>query len=135
MLCKFYIGASGDSWDTTKLNPLVSEKTMKQSKDPFEAALEEQEESPPDSPIASTGMETKEPDGLDIVMGLDDDETGAGTSNFGDAKASTSTAVKSAAVASGKNKDEDEDEEEENVDVELGKFSSSGDPSKMAKMQ
>ncbi|XP_044508842.1 transcription initiation factor TFIID subunit 11 [Mangifera indica] len=100
---------------------------MKQSKDPFEAALEEQEESPPDSPIG--------PDELDgqtqsapAPGGLDDDFE----SLSAPMPVSGGTNINAAVT---KNKDDDEEEEEENVDVELAKFPSSADPSKMAKMQ
>ncbi|KAK9158201.1 hypothetical protein Scep_004775 [Stephania cephalantha] len=110
---------------------------MKQSsKDPFEAAFEEQQEqdeqydSPSDSPIAA--------DEGPVNPLTTADEEGTTTdqpSNLNrNPSASTSTAVPTN-VAAGKGKEEDEEEEEENMDVELSKLSSNSDPDKMAKMQ
>ncbi|XP_017984021.1 PREDICTED: transcription initiation factor TFIID subunit 11 isoform X2 [Theobroma cacao] len=117
---------------------------MKQSKDPFEAALEEQEESPPDSPIGQDELDSQTPTGHHTLVDDDDyDEIGANTNNPSHPSSnstpmlltpSVNASVASAAAAS-KNKEYDDDEEEENVDVELGKFPSSADPAKMAKMQ
>ena len=123
---------------------------MKQSKDPFEAAFEEQEDSPPESP-ADASFDTQNPNSSDAAAHhpqpqpphdhLHDDDnpkkaapqftptSGAGPITTTGAGAGTGTGT------STKNKDEDDEEEEENMDVELGKFPSSGDPDKMAKMQ
>lgn len=99
---------------------------MKQSKDPFEAALEEQEESPPQSPVGPEELESNQ--SHVNTVGLEDElETASNVS------ASTGVNVNAAVVT--KNKEDDDEEEEENVDVELAKFPSSADPSKMAKMQ
>lgn len=109
---------------------------MKQSKDPFEAAFEEQEESPPDSPLAADDSEFQTPaasgaihqqevDGTDSSSHLHVASTSAGQSDV-------------AGTSRGNNraKEEDEDDEEDNMDVELGKLSTStGDPDKLAKMQ
>ncbi|XWS71101.1 hypothetical protein CRYUN_Cryun03dG0108900 [Craigia yunnanensis] len=123
---------------------------MKQSKDPFEAALEEQEESPPDSPIGQDELNSQTPietlsqnaGGHNILVDDDDYDTGTNINNPSHPSPSstpmffsTSVNVVAAAAATTKNKEDDDDEEEENVDVELGKFPSSADPSKMAKMQ
>ncbi|KAJ4828537.1 hypothetical protein Tsubulata_002876, partial [Turnera subulata] len=129
---------------------------MKQSKDPFEAAYEEQEESPPESPtpqddldpqIASTAPPSSDGAGAvgvgggsgggasssQDVVGLanqDDDE------NFVRGSAPSSTPMASARNMGPKNnKDDDDEEEEDNMEVELSKFPSSADPVKMAKMQ
>ncbi|XVF47515.1 hypothetical protein PTKIN_Ptkin03bG0115000 [Pterospermum kingtungense] len=126
---------------------------MKQSKDPFEAALEEQEESAPDSPIGQDELNSQTPietqnqttSGHNIVVDDDDyDEIGTNINNPSH-PSSTSTPmplstsvnanVGAAAAVTTKNKEYDDDEEEENVDVELSKFPSSADPAKMAKMQ
>ena len=114
---------------------------MKQSKDPFEVAFEEQEDSPPESPA-----EAFEPQNATSVVaqgtiaGQEDDG-----SNINGRKSATqftaATKFPSAGTSGGhtsnapRNKDDDDEEEEENMDVELGKFPSSGDPDKMAKMQ
>lgn len=100
---------------------------MKQSKDPFEAALEEQEESLPDSPIGPDELEGQT-QSAPAPGGLDDDFE----SLSAPMPVSGGTNINAAVT---KNKDDDEEEEEENVDVELAKFPSSADPSKMAKMQ
>ncbi|KAL3520466.1 hypothetical protein ACH5RR_018615 [Cinchona calisaya] len=106
---------------------------MKQSKDPFEVAFEEQEESLPESPIAydENENETQIPA---AVSGQGDD---VGTSVH---PANPSTATGAAVSIGntgpiGKSKEEDEEEEEENMEIELGKYPTSGDPDKMAKMQ
>lgn len=110
---------------------------MKQSKDPFEAALEEQDDSPPDSPIAADDSEVQPSAGQDAVAGGgDDDEIDAGVNNPSDPSTSAPKSVPAATnAAARKHKDEYEEEEEENVEVELGKFPTSSDPTKMAKMQ
>ncbi|KAG0448371.1 hypothetical protein HPP92_027866 [Vanilla planifolia] len=92
-------------------------------KDPFEAALEEQE-SPPESP---PHLEEEAP-----VVEVEEEEAG---NEFQPSVAAASAAANVSVAVGGKGKDEEEDEEEENMDVELGKFSSAGDPDKMAKMQ
>ncbi|KAF8115043.1 hypothetical protein N665_0030s0086 [Sinapis alba] len=89
---------------------------MKHSKDPFEAAIEgEQEESPPDSPLSGSGR-------------------GGGANDDGlvevDKKSKTSSFV-----AEGKSKDEDDEEEEENMEAELTKYPTTANPAKMATMQ
>lgn len=106
---------------------------MKQSKDPFEAALEEEEESPAGSPVAGEELQAQTPAGQDITSGQEDDDVGSAMNNSSDPSASTRFSVSTARV--GKTKDEDDEEEEENMDVEFGKFPSSADPTKMAKMQ
>ncbi|KAL5775872.1 hypothetical protein ACOSP7_013429 [Xanthoceras sorbifolium] len=104
------------------------EKRMKQSKDPFEAALEEQEESPPESPIGQEELEGTQ--SHTAGGGLEDEFE---TSN---AAAVPGGSNVKANVAVAKNKEDDEEEEEENMDVDLAsKLPSSADPSKMEKMQ
>ncbi|ERN20538.1 hypothetical protein AMTRI_Chr01g112160 [Amborella trichopoda] len=82
---------------------------MKQSQDPFEAAIEESE-TPPDSPTPAGE-----------VAGNSDDD-------------GVSRQVPANVPPTGKTREDEEEEEEENMDVELGKLQS-GDPDKMAKMQ
>ncbi|XAR52856.1 hypothetical protein NMG60_11021169 [Bertholletia excelsa] len=120
---------------------------MKQSKDPFEVAFEEQEEeeSPPDSPIATDGIETKTGNQTQSESGPmqlpanasanEDDEDIIENANIRPVNTKPSKSRAAAASVTGKNKEEEEEEEEENMDVELGKFPSSSDPDKMAKMQ
>ncbi|KAF2304610.1 hypothetical protein GH714_035215 [Hevea brasiliensis] len=107
---------------------------MKQSKDPFEAAYEEQEETPPDSPVGPDELDTQAPAASQdpSVVPEDDD---IGSSGVHPADPSTSTPVLAAARSKPKNKDDEDDEEEDNMEVELSKFPSSADPDKMAKMQ
>ncbi|KAF7801309.1 transcription initiation factor TFIID subunit 11 [Senna tora] len=116
---------------------------MKQSKDPFEAAFEEQEDSPPESPVDA--FETQNPSTV-VAQGTlaDQEDDMSNTNNTGTKSAARfipAGKFLSAGTSSGpmtnatKNKDDDDEEEEENMDVELGKFPSSGDPDKMAKMQ
>lgn len=133
---------------------------MKQSKDPFEVAFEEQEDSPPDSPIKpdDRGDDTQPQilaaqqfSTLNNAQGDDDDyddydNDDGNNSNDPplDSKkvapsssipnSSTSTAARTIRNKSNK-EDEEEEMEEDNMDVELGKFTSTGDPDKMAKMQ
>ncbi|KAM7505719.1 hypothetical protein LguiB_004623 [Lonicera macranthoides] len=111
-----------------------ADKTMKQSKDPFEVAFEEQDESPPDSPIAQEDTETQT---AAAHVALNNEGDADVNTNSGTINPSTSTAaqISRAAVPTNKNKEEDDEEEEENMDVELGKFSSTGDPEKRATMQ
>jgi transcription initiation factor TFIID subunit 11 len=109
---------------------------MKQSKDPFEVAFEEQDDSPPDSPIAPDDNETQN---TATQTSLNNDgDADVITANTGSTKPSTSKSVRISHTTPGttnKNKEEDDEEEEENMDVELGKFPSTGDPDKMATMQ
>ncbi|KAL2502075.1 transcription initiation factor TFIID subunit 11-like [Forsythia ovata] len=105
---------------------------MKKSKDPFEIAFEEQDESPPESPTGPDENEAQTPLTLDVSG--DDDIS----NNLRPAVPSTSAAASipvGTAGPTGKSKEEDEEEEEENMDVELGKLPSSGDPDKTAIMQ
>ncbi|XP_027087772.1 transcription initiation factor TFIID subunit 11 [Coffea eugenioides] len=108
-------------------------QTMKQSKDPFEVAFEEQEESPPESPIAADENETQTPAAA-AASGQGDD---VGTSVPPSLPSTTTGAAISIGAAGPivKSKEEDEEEDEDNMEIELGKFPPSGDPDKMAKMQ
>ncbi|PSS05049.1 Transcription initiation factor TFIID subunit like [Actinidia chinensis var. chinensis] len=120
---------------------------MKQSKDPFEVAFEDQDdESPPDSPtLAPNEIETQSKsqhqaqsesasaqinvDG-NTQEDYDDDDVAENIS----ARPTNPKPLK--AKDTGKAKEEEDDEEEEdNMEVELGKFAANGDPDKMAKMQ
>ncbi|XP_010529318.1 PREDICTED: transcription initiation factor TFIID subunit 11 [Tarenaya hassleriana] len=103
---------------------------MKHSKDPFEAALEEQEESPPESPVGGgVGGEGEGDESRTLIEQIpEEDEIAAG--DLRPAKK-----PKTSMEGLGKNKDEDDEEEEENMEVELTKLPSSADPDKMAKMQ
>lgn len=104
---------------------------MKQSKDPFEVAAEE---SPPDSPLGHADAETQDPAVQPAVssQGADADNS---IHPLNEKKTTTKLASTSAAAKNVKNKEDDDEEEEEHMDVELGKFPSSSDPSKLAKMQ
>ncbi|XP_043701159.1 transcription initiation factor TFIID subunit 11 [Telopea speciosissima] len=104
---------------------------MKQSKDPFEVAFEEQQESPPESPVAADDTETQVPAAMSTAMNGQEDDPNV---NIQPTHPSMSALGPSATDTAGKTKEEEE-EEEENMDVELGKFQSSDDPDKMAKMQ
>lgn len=115
---------------------------MKQSKDPFEAAFEVQEDSPPESP--ADAFETQDPTAAvaqtTLASRQDDISNSKGTTSTklftpGRPFLSAGTSSGPTIINPAKNKDEDDEEEEENMDVELGKFPSSGDPDKMAKMQ
>lgn len=106
---------------------------MKQSKDPFEMAFEGQEESPPDSPIAHEDSENQSLNAPRIVDVQEDEDDNIATHPISQSTLKTSTVAAPSSAA--KTKEEEEEEEEENMDVELGKFSASGDPDKMAKMQ
>lgn len=105
---------------------------MKQSKDPFEVAFEEQEESPPESPIAADEIETQAPapssDPVDDIISTNDGPSNPSTSTGAGISIGTSGPIS-------KSKEEEEEEEEENMEIELGKLTSTGDPDKMAKMQ
>ncbi|KAL6497322.1 transcription initiation factor TFIID subunit 11 [Orobanche gracilis] len=102
---------------------------MKKSKDPFEIAFEDQEESPPGSPVGVDENETQTSAGTVMFVGEDTDTSADVLPADPSIPASLGTAG-----SIGKNK-EDDDDEEENMDVELGKLQASGDPAKMAKMQ
>ncbi|KAJ7954493.1 Transcription initiation factor TFIID subunit 11 [Quillaja saponaria] len=103
---------------------------MKQSKDPFEAAFEEQEESPLEPPPHALEMQNASATAAVVTS-----STQAVTFQSA-GPSSVATATTAIANTATKNKDDDdEEEEEENMDVELGKFPSSGDPDKLAKMQ
>ncbi|XP_072963197.1 transcription initiation factor TFIID subunit 11 [Typha angustifolia] len=92
-------------------------------KDPFEAAVEEQE-SPPESPVPA-----------------EEEEVAAGDAEADEEEVDPQSRPASAAPppaaggAGGKGKEEEDDEEEENMEVELDKLPSRGDPDKLAKMQ
>ena len=106
---------------------------MKQSKDPFEVAAEEQEEPAPDSPVGRDEIETQPSDAQPTVS-----SQGADMDNVvhpPDPQKTTIASASTSAAAKNKNKEDDDEEEEENMDVELGKVQSSSDPDKMAKMQ
>ncbi|KAL6545415.1 transcription initiation factor TFIID subunit 11 [Orobanche gracilis] len=102
---------------------------MKKSKDPFEIAFEDQEESPPGSPVGVDENETQTSAGTVMFVGEDTDTSADVLPTDPSIPTSLGTAG-----SIGKNK-EDDDDEEENMDVELGKLQASGDPAKMAKMQ
>ncbi|XP_019161160.1 PREDICTED: transcription initiation factor TFIID subunit 11 isoform X2 [Ipomoea nil] len=104
---------------------------MKQSKDPFEAAFEEQEESPPDSPIVAEENETQN----EAAITVNDHGTDEFVSINHPENPSTSVAATVPTGTAGKPKEDDEEEEEEHMEVQLGKLASSSDPDKMAKMQ
>ncbi|KAL0415932.1 UNVERIFIED_CONTAM: Transcription initiation factor TFIID subunit [Sesamum latifolium] len=105
---------------------------MKKSKDPFEIAFEEQEESPPESPVGLDENEVQTSAGPSTtITGELDASTNANATD-----PSTLGAVSiGTAGPIGKNKEDDEEEEEENMDVEFGKLRPTGDPAKTAKMQ
>nr|GEV81902.1 nucleotidyltransferase family protein isoform 4 [Tanacetum cinerariifolium] len=107
---------------------------MMQSKDPFEVADEEHEESPPHTPVDHDEIETQIP-ARQLTVSSSGADTNNGNHSLNPGKATTTLASTSAADKSVKNKEDDDEEEEENMDVELGKLPSSSDPSKMAKMQ
>ncbi|CAK7335972.1 unnamed protein product [Dovyalis caffra] len=118
---------------------------MKQSKDPFEAAYVEQEESPPESPIAQDDYDTQASnaaagaadDSQGAFVAQDGEDLGSGGGHFVHPSdhPSTSRPVLGSARTKAKNKDDDDEEEEDNMDVELSKLASTADPDKMAKMQ
>ncbi|KAL3523221.1 hypothetical protein ACH5RR_016055 [Cinchona calisaya] len=104
---------------------------MKQTKDPFEVAFEEQEESPPESPIAPDENETQTP----AVIISQGDDVGTSVHPSNPSTATDAAILIGTAGRIAKSKEEDEEEEEENMEIELGKFSTGGDPDEMAKMQ
>ncbi|KAK2998758.1 hypothetical protein RJ639_022941 [Escallonia herrerae] len=112
---------------------MYADMTMKQSKDPFEAAFGDQQ-SPPDSPIDPDGTETQTPAAQLTVNGQGDHDANTSINSVYPSTSATTLNTRGT-VSATKNKEEDDDDEDENMEVELGKFSSSGDPDKMAKMQ
>ncbi|KAD6453129.1 hypothetical protein E3N88_07834 [Mikania micrantha] len=98
---------------------------MKQSKDPFEVAAEE---SPPESPVGHADTKTQ-----DLAVQPPVSSHRADAENNIHPLNQQKATMKPAAKAV-KNKEDDDEEEEENMDVELGKFPSSSDPAKLAKM-
>ncbi|PIA36568.1 hypothetical protein AQUCO_03300038v1 [Aquilegia coerulea] len=119
------------------------------SKDPFEMAYEEEEEqdiheqdSPIESPTTNEDIITSTQSTVDEDNNqnnnLNNNNNINDKQNINDNNPSTSGVTPLRHISNtntGKNKDDDEEEEEENMDMELGKFPSSGDPDKMAKMQ
>lgn len=114
-----------------------------QSKDPFEAAFEEQhdiEDSPPASPTATVSLAvdenaqtlqnhpTQEDDDAVVAIPRDREPPLA-------AAKTTTTSITPCVTVPNSSRAADEEEDEENMDVELSKFPSSADPLKMAKMQ
>ncbi|PRQ30213.1 putative transcription factor Hap3/NF-YB family [Rosa chinensis] len=129
-----------------------------QSKDPFEAAFEEQDDSPPDSPAAFDAIRAALDEDYDEGLPPEDPPSSSTPSTAAAAATTTTTTVATVTPAtktltkkssakptpassaratkqSQQNKEEDDDEDEDNVDVELGKYPATGDPVKMAKMQ
>ncbi|KAK2981678.1 hypothetical protein RJ640_010448, partial [Escallonia rubra] len=115
------------------INGSMAEMTMKQSKDPFEAAFGDQQ-SPPDSPIDPDETETQTPAAELTVNGQGDHDANTSINSVYPSTSATTSNTRGTVTAT-KNKEEDDDDEDENMEVELGKFSSTGDPDKMAKMQ
>ncbi|KAM3269352.1 transcription initiation factor TFIID subunit 11 isoform X2 [Capsicum chacoense] len=106
---------------------------MKRSKDPFEAAFEEPDDSPPESPGGDEENEGQDQGAVGVEV-----HGGRDVNTDSREQPSTSKATPVAVGTAGpisKPKEEDEEEEEENMDVQLGKLSSSSDPDKLAKMQ
>ncbi|KAH9747032.1 actin-related protein 2/3 complex subunit 2A [Citrus sinensis] len=116
-----------------KLHRMVLVQRMKQSKDPFEAALEESPGDSPDELEIETQPQTGTAAGsaTAAVTGELEDEF----DNLESQAPMSVSAGPAAKMTMSKNKDEYDEEDDENVDVELGKFPSSSDPAKMAKMQ
>lgn len=112
---------------------MVLVQRMKQSKDPFEAALEESPGDSPDELEIETQPQTGTAAGsaTAAVTGELEDEF----DNLESQAPMSVSADPAAKMTMSKNKDEYDEEDDENVDVELGKFPSSSDPAKMAKMQ
>ncbi|KAL9240390.1 hypothetical protein vseg_014615 [Gypsophila vaccaria] len=107
------------------------------SKDPFEAAFEEQEESPPESPAAAAANdEDNQVGGVSVNEDNHQTEDVVNDPNVPSSSAGPSLAGTSQ-INRNKVKDEDadEDDEEEHMDVEMSKYPSTGDPDKLAKMQ
>nr|CAD1838603.1 unnamed protein product [Ananas comosus var. bracteatus] len=106
-------------------------------KDPFEAAVEEQE-SPPESPLPP-----EEDAGAGVAAG-DGDEDEIDAASHLPAPSSATPPLSSFAAAAaggggggggGRGREDEDEEEEENMEVELDKIPSGGDPDKLAKMQ
>lgn len=126
-----------------------------QSKDPFEAAFEEQEDSPPDSPAAVDAIRAALDEDYDEGLPPEDPSSSSTplapaattTTTIATVTPTTKTITKKATAKptpaparatlkqSHQSKEDDDDEDEDNVDVELGKYPATGDPVKMAKMQ
>lgn len=107
---------------------------MKYSKDPFEASIEEEEGSPPESPVGLDENETEDQAALNGSVPEGDDAN----INSGPENRLTSRTIPSSigtAGPSSKIKEEDEEDEEDNMDVQLEKFAPNSDPDKMVKMQ
>ncbi|KAL0311309.1 UNVERIFIED_CONTAM: Transcription initiation factor TFIID subunit [Sesamum angustifolium] len=105
---------------------------MKKSKDPFEIAFEEQEESPPESPVGLDENEVQTSAGPSTIVTRELDAS----ANVNATDPSTLGAVPiGTAGPINKKQEDDEEEEEENMDVEFGKLRPTGDPAKTAKMQ
>ncbi|KAF5182814.1 transcription initiation factor TFIID subunit 11-like [Thalictrum thalictroides] len=112
---------------------------MKQpSKDPFEMAYEEEQDSPIESPTANddvvTGIQSTADEDNNQNNNLNNNNDDKMNGNANNPSTSGATPLPPT-TTTGKNKDDEEEEEEENMDMELGKFPSTGDPDKMAKMQ
>lgn len=126
-----------------------------QSKDPFEAAFEEQEDSPPDSPAAVDAIRAALDEDYDEGLPPEDPSSSSTplapeattTTTIATVTPTTKTITKKATAKptpaparatlkqSHQSKEDDDDEDEDNVDVELGKYPATGDPVKMANMQ
>lgn len=122
----------------------------------FEAAFEEPEDSPPDSPAAVDAIRAALDEDYD--EGLPPEDPSSSSTPLAPAAATATTTVatvtpttktitrkattkptpapaRATLKQSHQSKDDDDDEDEDNVDVELGKYPATGDPVKMAKMQ
>lgn len=106
---------------------------MKRTKDPFEAAFEEQDDSPPESPVGTDENEGQDQGAVGVNEHGGDDVNTDSREKSSTSKA-TSVSIGTAGPIS-KPKEEDEEEEEESMDMQLGKLSSRSDPDKLAKMQ
>ncbi|KAI4341789.1 hypothetical protein MLD38_026472 [Melastoma candidum] len=110
---------------------------MKQFKDPFEAAFEEQHDDDDESPTESP-VHHDPPGGPADPTSLPQDDYDDDDEDAANDAPSVATGTADASGAKVASKEEEEDEEEEHMDVDLPKFASSsatGDPDKMAKMQ
>ncbi|XP_062116222.1 transcription initiation factor TFIID subunit 11 [Humulus lupulus] len=108
-----------------------------QSKDPFEAAFEEEQEQDQDEDEEDLGGAGAGASGATTAVPRDDDDRDRdGDRDRNREPSSSSMALTTAPPPLPRKKREDDDEEEEeNVEVELEKFPSASDPHKMAKMQ
>ncbi|CAI9090741.1 OLC1v1025570C2 [Oldenlandia corymbosa var. corymbosa] len=102
---------------------------MKQSKDPFEVAFEEQEESPPESPAGPDENETQT-----LVAANDQGDEADATLHPSNPSAASSSIAIGTAGPIGKSKEDDDEEDEENMEIELARLPN-GDPDQKAKMQ